>query len=394
MRQPAKQPFTEHVMKRTSRTIGRSVRSLSNAISCELLERRRLMATVAGSCWYDIANNNAVDAGDSLAGGMTVYVDLNNDGALTAGEPSFLTQGGGFSISGVPTGTYNVRATGLPGLNLFSTNVPSAALPGTDSVASVNLFNVSTVYPLTSSSSTDAYTLRRNVGGTKFELARSGGTTYTLPLNVPSLQINGGALNDSLTVDYVNGNPIPAGGVNFDGGTHTDAVIVNGSSAADTFALNDGTVSNGGTITYANTESLALNLQAGNDTVNVIITKLPTTISGGNDDDTFNVGPGTLDNIQAPMTINGEGGPDRVTLDDSLTPYPDTYTITSTTVVRPAFGGLTYGTIERLDLLGEFADNVYNIESTASGVNTAVVDQIGSDTFNLAPTGQDLANIH
>jgi hypothetical protein len=355
----------------------------------ELLEERRLMAIVAGSCFLDVNNNNAADTGDQLISPITVYVDLNNDGSLTSGEPSITTQSGGFNMSGVPAGTYHVRETNT-GV-FFSTNAPTVTLAD-NSALSVSLSNVLTVFPLTQKlSSNDAYTLRRSASGTQYELAVSGGPTYTLPLNVPSIQVLGGDFNDTLTVDYSNGNPIPTGGVSFDGGTQTDTLIVNGSAGADTFTLNDGTVSNGGTITYANTESMTLNSQAGNDTVNVIIDKVSTTVNGGDDNDTVNAGPGTLDNIFAPFAVNGGAGADTVTLDDSLTAFPDTYTITSTTVSRAFFGGLTYGTIESLNLLGETADNVYNIQSTA--VPTTFTDNGGNDTFNLAPTAQDIVSL-
>jgi autotransporter-associated beta strand protein len=49
----------------------------------------------------------------------------------------------------------------------------------------------------------------------------------------------GGAADDQLTVDYSNGSPLPAGGLNFDGGDHSagDRLIIKGGHSADTITM-------------------------------------------------------------------------------------------------------------------------------------------------------------
>src|SRR5262245_4012958 len=77
----------EPVMKRRSTKLGRSSRSLSKAVQLELLEERRLMANVSGTVVWDTNNSQTIDGSDVTLNNFTVYVDVNNDGALNPGEP-------------------------------------------------------------------------------------------------------------------------------------------------------------------------------------------------------------------------------------------------------------------------------------------------------------------
>ena len=86
-----------------------------------------------------------------------------------------------------------------------------------------------------------------------------------------------------------------------------------------------------------------LNLGA-SDTVNISRTTGALTVNGGGSD-IINVGnPGLangLDNLQGPVTVNGSGS-DFVNVDDQDAVFSDTYNITSSTLTRIIFGGLTY----------------------------------------------------
>ena len=85
---------------------------------------------------------------------------------------------------------------------------------------------------------------------------------------------------------------------------------------------------------------------------------------------------------------------DVVTLDDSdRGAVNDNYVVTSTTVSRPFFGGLTYddniGTLTLLaeNTLGADGNNIIDINSTADFVITNVNGQGGVDTINVNDTG-------
>ncbi len=126
-----------------------------------------------------------------------------------------------------------------------------------------------------------------------------------------------------------------------------------------------------------------------------------TTITGGANQNFFNLSnageSGGLDNLPGPVSILG--GPsfsDIVTLDDSSADFNDTYTVTSTTVSRTVFGGLTYddniGTLtlnaeNTLDSVPITGNNTININSTANFVTTNVNGQGGNDTINVNNTG-------
>ncbi|MGA2497783.1 MAG: FG-GAP-like repeat-containing protein, partial [Tepidisphaeraceae bacterium] len=122
-----------------------------------------------------------------------------------------------------------------------------------------------------------------------------------------------------------------------------------------------------------------------------------TTITGGANQNSIKLSnsaeTGGLDNLPGPVVVNGgASGTDIVTLDDSSVNFNDNYTVTSTTVARNVFGGLTYGNIGTLTLnaentLGANGNNTISINSTANGVTTNVNGQGGVDTVNINNTG-------
>lgn len=112
----------------------------------------------------------------------------------------------------------------------------------------------------------DSYYLRLDSSGTFvqiFENAPASGTpAFTvLKSSVSSLALNLDTGNNTVTVDYANGNPLPAGGLSVSGaGNHT--MIISGTAAAATCLLNGGmttlTTSN-----PANTAALTVSVAAG-----------------------------------------------------------------------------------------------------------------------------------
>src|SRR5262249_38027642 len=107
--------------------------------------------------------------------------------------------------------------------------------------------------------------------------------------------------------------------------------------------------------------------------------------------DTINVGNGNLDNLPGAVAVNGETGTDRIVINDGVATFSDTYTITSTTVSRILFGGLTYGTAEQLVLNAETGSNLININSTLSSTPVTVNAGAGDDTINAG--NGNLANL-
>lgn len=67
-------------------------------------------ASISDYVWNDINGNGAVNGSEAGIGGVTVWVDLNNDGVRGTNEPYDVTDANGFySIGGLYAGTYTVR---------------------------------------------------------------------------------------------------------------------------------------------------------------------------------------------------------------------------------------------------------------------------------------------
>jgi len=70
----------------------------------------------------------------------------------------------------------------------------------------------------------------------KVDVFLNGNLIWSTTIDPPStLTIDGLAGNDKLTVDYVRGNPVPMGGLVYNGGADTDTLVIQGNA---TDALN------------------------------------------------------------------------------------------------------------------------------------------------------------
>ena len=111
-------------------------------------------------------------------------------------------------------------------------------------------------------------------------LYRSGTTTDVVdpqnPANITSINITGrNNVSDTLTVDYSNGNPIPTGGLNFNGGSigtsGSNSLYIVGSAADDNASLSATQITglNAGTINYSNTTYFSFQLASGNNNLTI-----------------------------------------------------------------------------------------------------------------------------
>jgi hypothetical protein len=201
------------------------------------------------------------------------------------------------------------------------------------------------------------------------------------------------ANNDTITIGSGNLDLLPYA-VTVDGGTGTDTMTVNDQVAAfsDTYTVTSTMLTRVvfGGLTYGTVEGMTLNAEAGSNTININSTAagVPVTVNAGAGNDTVNVGSGNLDLLRGAVTVNGQAGTDRVNVNDQNLAFNDTYSITNTTVTRPIFGGLTYGTIEFLTINAQTGKNVFNIFGTPATVSTTINGNGGGDTFNiLGPVG-------
>jgi uncharacterized delta-60 repeat protein len=83
--------------------------------------------------------------------------------------------------------------------------------------------------------------LQRNIDGIRTDLwinAMTPGigiaTQQVSLAQIPTLSLTGGNFNDTLTLDFSNGNPLPPGGISFDGGAGVNTLAIIGTPADDT----------------------------------------------------------------------------------------------------------------------------------------------------------------
>jgi hypothetical protein len=137
-------------------------------------------------------------------------------------------------------------------------------------------------------------------------------------------------------------------------------------------------------VNYANHDLKQLTLDGANNgnTFLVDSTSLPTTINSGGDNSSFSISNDyTLDQFAGRVTINGKGVNNAVDLEDFDTSFHGTYTITSRSVDRPGFGGLTYSNVQVLGLTGSQGGNVYDVTGTSA--KTFLYGLGGSNTIDL-----------
>jgi len=224
--------------------------------------------------------------------------------------------------------------------------------------------------------------------------------------------VNTGDGNDTVTVVAISGS------TTIDTGAGADVVVVNGPGVGAALAIEDtdgvafgldfsaetadlsGTLTStqitglglGGAISYAGVSALGITLGSGNDTFNVQSThaSTPTTLDAGPGNDTINVGSlapdagGTVNDISGPLTVNGQGGSDTLNVDDTGDMTPNTGTLTATTLAGLGMlGGITYGTLESVNIGLGSGDDTLNVQSIDATTPTTLNAGLGNDTVNI-----------
>ncbi|MGH7179998.1 MAG: M36 family metallopeptidase, partial [Tepidisphaeraceae bacterium] len=253
--------------------------------------------SVSGSAFVDVDGDGIKDGPEASLSGVTLYADANNNSTFDAGEVFAVTDGSGnYILTSAPIGSVNIREVTPSGH--VQTNPAAGALSITSGqqVSNVAFGNFPIVY--TGTGAADTFSLSLDGTGTKVEIVQ-GAQTYTAAKTlITGLTFNGLGNDDSLTIDMVNGDPIPIGGVTFDGGTHNtaagDLLRVLGKSGTDTISATPTTVSTlTGTVMFSNTESIGIDGRGAGDTLSyaqgVAVPTFVIDFIGGNGDDTLGV---------------------------------------------------------------------------------------------------------
>ena len=204
-----------------------------------------------------------------------------------------------------------------------------------------------------------------------------------------NVALNAGSGNDSIRISntaMLVSNI--AANVNVNGQGGTDALVIQDANNVndDVHSLSGTTYQsdNSATISYAGVEGLTLNAGAGDSDINLAgsLVTTPLTINAGNGGDSINLA--ALGGFAGAVTANGQGGDDFIFVNDQV-PGTDAYTLTSSSLARTGFAGLTYGTSEQFVLLAEDGGNTITVNSTVGPTRIDAND--GTDTINVNEAG-------
>ena len=239
------------------------------------------------------------------AGTYAENVTINKNLSLIGNSPAdtFINGGTGVGVTIVNPATavtlQNLKIAGNP-TAIANTTTPT---PAAVTVTNVLLFDAGAVTTtVTGTGGNDA--LKIVLNGANLETYLGAALIDSRPLSsVPSLVVNGGAGDDVFTIDLSAGNPIPAGGITFNGGANLGGgdslVVTGGSTTTITHSFtnnNDGKITLagaiGGTINYTGLEPITDNVDAANRVF---------TFTGGAEAITVVDGPGALTRIDSTL---------------------------------------------------------------------------------------------
>ncbi len=369
---------------------------------------------VSGFLEYSV--NSGAFSGDwgglSVPAAPTVTVDINlstDDGAtLTLGTPTGPASDllASFSVVAPSNTSDSVTIDDSLGTTLASGIHPYAIDTGSGTISgpgfnydesSSDVFGGGVTLE-GSSVDGDIYNVLSVDTGEPFNLVTGASGTSTI--NVGSAGI-GGVNDATLAITSAGGTST----VNIDDSSDTtNGTITLDDSSGNGSAPNEVTGMGGSPIEYDSSVT-ALNITGGTDgadgvtfAINNTQSVTTTTISGGANQNFFNLSNPTqvdgIDNVAGPMVVQGGSSlTDVVTLEDSDTNHNNDYTVTSTTVTRDFFGGLTYDdnigtlTLNAENTLATKGNNTITISSTADTVTTNINGQQGVNTVDVESTG-------
>jgi hypothetical protein len=190
-----------------------------------------LKGNIRGTKFNDFNRNGIQDAGEVSLSGWTIYIDANNNAQLDAGEISFVTgSNGNYNFQNVEAGTHIVRDVPQAGWDQTSPGngfLTVILAPGQNSTGN-NFGNVFGV--IRGTPGADQWYVRNNPGFVGNIQVFAGSSAAGIQLfelqlaQVSSLRFDALGGNDTLTVDFGVGfgNPVPAGGIELDGGSGFD----------------------------------------------------------------------------------------------------------------------------------------------------------------------------
>lgn len=191
-------------------------------------------AIISGRVVNDADNDGVADPEDFGLAGWTVYVDANLNAQLDPAESFAVTNSlGEYALGGLFGGTYTIRAVAQAGWTLSAPGAAglSVTLNNSDSANNRN-FGALPPTNYTGTAGDDAYTVRLSPDGLNIDVfygAVAATPTYRIRKSIAgSLNFALGNGNDTLTLSGINGTPVSAYGLSFDGGAGSNTVTFDG----------------------------------------------------------------------------------------------------------------------------------------------------------------------
>ena len=329
--------------------------------------------TIAGTVFHDYNDSAVINPGEPGIAGVTVYLDADNDGVLDAGEASTTSDAAGaYSFTGLANGTYNVRQVDPAGF--MTSTTWQLVIDSSNQAWTRTDFDNTPVgdVAFTGTAAADTYLLRLNAAATRYEVLVGGTLKHVVPLDgVTSLSFNLGGGNDALTVDHVNGRPMPAGGLRYDGGglqnVDQDALTVNGTDGVDTVGIVNVRV---GSLPG----NIALHTPGGGSSVEEV------TFNGLGGDDVLT----TDQALSTSVAFNAGSGADRVVYNSSNGSATIEY---NTTTIFGSNDIVQFSSVEDLTLKANASDDRVFAIVNAGGPSTVTIDGgTESDDIYVTPS--------
>jgi hypothetical protein len=242
-----------------------------------------LPGSISGRVITDFDADGLLDANESVVPNLTVFHDANDNKAFDLGETFTTTSASGdYTLGNLTQGTYRVRPATL------ANHVIAAPAGGTMVIEISNGVNFIakdfTQFPVTYSGSggNDSYLLRLNpLAASMVQIIQMIGTlvemftvaTAALTAANATLTFDPGNGDDLLTIDHTSGVPYGSGGAMYLGGAQStptgDRLIITGSSGTDNFTVIETAITNSGSVSYSQLESIQIDTLGGNDTISI-----------------------------------------------------------------------------------------------------------------------------
>jgi hypothetical protein len=231
----------------------------------------------------------SVDLSGALASGCTITAGSNNST--------------GFTLSGavvqlnaaLATLVYTAPTSGISATLTAQANDGGA----TNNLSNTLSVGITLVHGnITGTSSADSVRIAldsADASETDVYVGSSSMPSYSVVLaTISQWNVSLGAGDDTLTVDFSNGNPVPVGGLTYDGGTHLsgDTLSIIGTSGADNVVLTatQATLGAYAAMNFTNVQYFSFNLGAGQDSL---------VVQGGAPIITYNSGATTISSGRA-----------------------------------------------------------------------------------------------